>query len=399
VVIRVACGLVLTGLLVLALRSADWSLVIGDALHVGPAALAISLAISVLSLIMNGVVWARVLRCLGHPASARLGVTIYAGTGLASYVGMGAGALGQCVLLLRRHGVSARRAALLLTIGTMIGVCGCLVWAPCGLALLDAPAASHALPALGPRAPLVALIAVIAGAAGTVVALWLLTRAPRLGSRWHLDRFVSDPSGPPLRLYLRHLLAPIPFSALAWLVSAWPLWLVVHAAAPGTDASLASVIAVQSVAAVIGGMAFFLPNGLGARDGVTVALLAGVLGVPIAAAAAAALLVRVSDPLAKAMILLALAILARLPTIAHWHSKVHERPTRALVSDSAPTQLGASAATDLQAPTGAVPTGLRPSPNGSSGFHTHGGHTTGRLTPAWQRAAPGTREEKGRNVA
>jgi len=40
------------------------------------------------------------------------------------------------------------------------------------------------------------------------------------------------------------------------------------------------------MAAVVGGMAFFLPNGLGAHDGITVSLLATVIGVPIPVAAA-----------------------------------------------------------------------------------------------------------------
>jgi hypothetical protein len=66
-------------------------------------------------------------------------------------------------------------------------------------------------------------------------------------------------------------------------------------------------------------MAFFLPNGLGAHDGITVALLTGVLGVPIPVATAAALLVRVADLLAKDMVLLVLNILERIPTLTHRH--------------------------------------------------------------------------------
>jgi hypothetical protein len=79
------------------------------------------------------------------------------------------------------------------------------------------------------------------------------------------------------------------------------------------DVSLTAVITVQALAAAIGGMAFFLPNGLGAHDGITVALVATVIGVPIPLAATAALLVRVSDLLAKALVLLLLPLLSWLP--------------------------------------------------------------------------------------
>jgi uncharacterized membrane protein YbhN (UPF0104 family) len=57
---------------------------------------------------------------------------------------------------------------------------------------------------------------------------------------------------------------------------------------------------------------FFLPNGRGTRDGIMVALLSGVMGMPVPAAAAAAALVRLSDPIGKALILLALAGLVRV---------------------------------------------------------------------------------------
>jgi hypothetical protein len=307
---------VLAGLLVIAVRTGGWSLAVRATLHVGPAALALALLATLFSMILSGVVWTRVLRLLRYHASVREGLTLYAGTGLASYVGTSAGAVGGCVVLLRRRGVCAGRATLLIGIASILGFCGSLVWTPCGMALLAAPDAIHALPMLGRQAPLIAIIATVACAAGALVGLWLTTLAPRLGSRWRFARITIDPSAPPIRLYLRHLLALVPFASLAWLVGTVPLWVLIQAAAPGTPVSLSTVIAVQSMAAVVGAITFFLPNGLGARDGITVALLVGIVGVPVPAAAAAALLVRLSDPLAKALILLALAVLRRIPAIA-----------------------------------------------------------------------------------
>lgn len=310
--IGLGCGLLMAGLLIVALRSLGWNSAIHATLHVAPGALGVALGATSLSMILNGVVWAHVLRRLGYGASVQMGLALYAATGLAAYISTGAGAVGGCMLLLHRRGVCAGRAALFLGIASLIGFCGSLVWAPCGVALLAAPAAIHALPALGGHALVVAIVVTIVCAVGTLVSLWLATLAPRLGLRWRIARFAADPAAPPMQLHLRHLLALIPVATLSWLVGAVPLWVVVQTMAPGAT-SLPAVIAVQSVATVVGGIAFFLPNGLGARDGTTVALLAGALGVPIPAAAAAGILVRLCDPLAKALILLVLAIVGRLP--------------------------------------------------------------------------------------
>jgi hypothetical protein len=211
-------------------------------------------------------------------------------------------------------------------------------------------------------------------------------------------RIVVGPSTPPLQLYLHHLLALIPLAALSWLVGAGPLWVLLRAAGPGTVVSLPAVIAVQSVAAVVAAMTFFLPNGLGARDGIIVALLVSILGVPLPAAAAAALLVRVSDPVAKALILLVLAVLRWMPTLGHWHRNVHNRLCLSLVAALACTLLGASstAAVERQALTSVLPTGSGRVPE------RRAGHLTSTLTefhlPRAQDAPTGISEGPDGNV-
>jgi hypothetical protein len=314
-VLRIGCGLALAALLVMAIHSIGWSLALGATLRVGPAALVLTLAMTVLSMLISGVIWTRVLGCLGHHAALKVGLTLYAGTGLASYVGSGVGAAGECVVLLRRHGVCAGRAVLLLALASLVGFLGSVIWAPCGLVLLAAPAATHALPALGTHAPLIVMIATVVSGLGGLVLLMLVTLSPRLSLPWRVARLIVDPSGPPLRLSLRHLLTLIPFAAIAWVVSAVPLWALVRAAAPSAALSLPTAIGVQSVATLIGSVAFFLPNGLGARDGVILGLLVSMAGVPVPAAAAAAVLVRLSDPLAKVLILLVLAGLRKVPAL------------------------------------------------------------------------------------
>jgi hypothetical protein len=300
----------------MALHSIGWSLALQAALRVGPAALASALTLSVLSMLISGVVWTRVLGCLGHRADITVGITLFAGTGLAAYVGSGVGAAGESIVLLRRRGVCGGRAVLLLALASLVGFLGSIVWAPCGMVLLAAPAAIHVLPALGAHGPLMAMIATVVCGVGALVVLALITLSPRLGTRWRITRSIIDPSGPPLRLSLPHLLALIPYAALAWAVGTVPLWVLVRAAAPSAALSLPEAIAIQSVAAVLGSVTFFLPNGLGARDGVILGLLVAIAGVPLPAAAAAAVLVRLSDPLAKALILLALAGLRRVPALS-----------------------------------------------------------------------------------
>ncbi|MGH2411729.1 MAG: hypothetical protein ACRDGS_15405, partial [Chloroflexota bacterium] len=104
-----------------------------------------------------------------------------------------------------------------------------------------------------------------------------------------------------------------PYAALAWGVGAGSLWLLVRAAGSAAPLSLPMVIGIQTVAAVAGSVTFFLPNGLGARDGALVGLLVCLAGVPLPAAVAAVVLLLASDPVAKVLIVLALALSGRLP--------------------------------------------------------------------------------------
>lgn len=357
--LRIGCGLVLAGLLVMAIHSIGWSLALQATLRVGPVALVLALAMTALSMLISGVIWTRVLGCLGHRAAVEVGITLYAGTGLASYIGSGAGAAGECIVLLRRRGVCAGRAVLLLALASLVGFLGSVVWAPCGLMLLAAPAAIHALPALGAHGPLVVMIATVGCGVGGLVVLMLITLSPRLSTRWRVARLVVGPSGPPLRLSLRHLLALIPFAAIAWLVGSVPLWVLVRAAAPGAALSLPAAIGVQSVATLIGSVAFFLPSGLGARDGAIVGLLVAIAGVPLPAAAAAAAMVRLSDPLARALILLVFAGLRRVPALS-LSSPVPWRAASAAVRASISRSVLAPWARSGRPPTSSRATGLTP---------------------------------------
>jgi len=313
VVLRVFCGGVLAGLAVLALRRISWGLAVHEAVQVGPGALALALAATVLSMLISGAMWTRVLWCLGYRTSVRVGIIVLAGTGLAAYVGTSAGALGESVLLLRKHGVCAGRAVMLLALASLVGFCGAMAWVPCGVIVLATPAALHVLPLLGTAGPLIAIVATLVCAMGALAGLVLTTLVPRFASCWGVRHLAGGTAEQPLRLSLGHLLPLILVAALAWLVGSGPLWVLVRVVAPQASVSLVTAVGVQTIAAVAGGCAFFLPNGLGARDGVIVALLASVAGVPLPAAAAVALLVRLSDPTSKVLILLVVTGLNRIP--------------------------------------------------------------------------------------
>jgi uncharacterized membrane protein YbhN (UPF0104 family) len=304
IVLRVFGGLVVLGLLALALHTGNWGRAIQAALQINPAVLVVALGFTVVSLLITGIIWGRVLWCLGHAAPVSVGVTVFAASGLASYLGAGFGAMAQCLVLLRRRGVCAGRTALLMTIATIICFSGSMLWAPCGALLLAAPAAVHALPMAGSDTRLLAMIAMAVTGSGSLLALWLLTLTPKLRGRWRLARFAVDPAAPLLRINFHQLLMLVPPAGLAWLLGSVPLWLLLRADAPHAAVSLPLAIAMQALADAIGSMAFFMPNGLGARDGVLVALLVGVAGVPLPIAASLAVLVRLADPAGKAVLLL-----------------------------------------------------------------------------------------------
>jgi hypothetical protein len=137
--------------------------------------------------------------------------------------------------------------------------------------------------------------------------LVVLAIAPHFGRRTRLVRIVSGSSSVPLRVSLLGLLMLVPCSAGAWVVGASPLWLLICAAAPHAGVSLITAVGIQSMASVAGSVMFFMPSGLGARDGATAALLVAVAGVSLPTAAAIALLIRACDPVAKLLIVAFLA--------------------------------------------------------------------------------------------
>ena len=293
------------------IRSGAAATVIKSALHVGPLTLILALALTIASMVVYGAIWTWVLRCMGSRTATHVGITVFAGSGLASYAGSGAGAVAETVVLLRKHGICAGRATLLLALASLIGFCGAVIWAPWGLELMQSSTVMHALPGLGSRGMAVAVSVTAVCGFGSLGMLVLLAVVPHIGHRTRLVRVVSGSSESPLRVSLQGLLILVPCSAVAWLVGSCPLWLLIHAMQSHGNVSLPAAVGIQSIACVAGSVTFFLPSGLGARDGAITALLVAVAGMSLPSAAAVAILIRASDPIAKLLILAAIALAQR----------------------------------------------------------------------------------------
>jgi hypothetical protein len=99
----------------------------------------------------------------------------------------------------------------------------------------------------------------------------------------------------------------IPWSASSWLVGTLALFVMLTALAPANDVNVADVVGASVLAAALGSIAFFVPSGVGVRDGALIALLVHSTGAPGASCAAAALALRALDPLVKFGLLLVAA--------------------------------------------------------------------------------------------
>ena len=280
-----------------------------------PGALGAALAFSVLSALLSGVVWWRLLQRLGHMVEYRAALSAALSAGLAGYVVNIAGPALGSALSLRRHGVGPGRAVLLTLIANALGFLGILAWAPLGLLLLAGARMDTALPLLGHYGPVAVDGAVAALAAVMLLALRVLAAAAGSGHRLaRLSRGRlggGDRGAWPAPRYAQ-LLAIVPYSALAWVTGALALYVVLAAMSPGASLSLGAVAGSAVVAAVLGSLAFFAPEGVGVKDGVLVAMLVHATGLPLPTCVAGALAVRALDPVTKLGLLGAVAATAHM---------------------------------------------------------------------------------------
>ena len=288
--------------------SAAWS---GIAAVAGmqPQAIVEVLGLTVLAILLNGMVWSRLLNRVGYPLGEMVGMRTFLSADLAGFVANVPGSAVGCAVSLRRHGVCPGRAALLSLIANLLGLCSILVWIPVGLLVLSRDGMAQALPMLGHQTMVAAVGLLIVTAIASVVALQALATAGSLGNRLAqrlLRRAPTiSPNSTPIRL--RHLLALVPLAAISWLAGAVALYPVLSALAPDTAINLGDIVGSAALAGLLGSLAFFVPSGVGVRDGALVALLMHSTGLPLATCTEAAIVVRAIDPVTKVAMLFLLA--------------------------------------------------------------------------------------------
>lgn len=262
-------------------------------------------------MVISGVMWSRLLLRLGFKLPVQVGIATYLSAGLAGYVVNAAGPALGCAMSLRRHGVCPGRAVLLTLMANALGLCGVLVWAPVGVLLLGRGGMDAALPGLGRHGAMAAAVALAALAVVMLVVLFVLASASGSGNR--LARMllgrVPRIEGVPVSMYPRHLLGLIPWSAASWLSGVMALFVILVALNPGREVNIGDVVGSAALAATLGSLAFFVPEGVGVGDGVLVLLLAHSTGLPMAQCAAGAIASRALDPLTKIALLVGLTFL------------------------------------------------------------------------------------------
>jgi uncharacterized membrane protein YbhN (UPF0104 family) len=218
--------------------------------------------------------WRAVLARLGYPLGWRAAVRVYFTSGMAKYLpGSLWFALGR-VLLAEGEGVPRRVTGLSIGIETALITVAALTVATLGLTALPAvPVWPYAVVGAGLLAFLI-----WPGPAFAVLnrGLGLLGRAPvdiRLGWR-DLARW--------LPLFLANWVV-YGLISYCWTAAVFP---------PLTAATLPSLTGLYAAAWVIGFLALVVPNGWGVREGALITGLTGLLGLPLAAAGAAAVLSR-----------------------------------------------------------------------------------------------------------
>jgi hypothetical protein len=218
--------------------------------------------------------WRAVLARLGYPLGARAAVRVYFTSGMAKYLpGSLWFAVGR-VLLAEGEGVPRRITSLSIGIETALITVAALSVATLGLTALPAvPIWPYALVGAGLVAFLIWPRPVFA----------LMNRGLGLLGRAPVD----------VRLGWRDLARWLPLFLLNWAVYGLISYCWTAAVFPPlTPADLPSLTGLYTAAWVIGFLALVVPNGWGVREGALITGLTGLLGLPLPAAGAAAVLSR-----------------------------------------------------------------------------------------------------------
>lgn len=253
---------------------------IGDAVTAtGPARLAAAVTCAALGLAVTGLVWRLLLKWIGAEVAPRDAAAVFFVGQLGKYVPGSVWSIAAQAHLGRRHGVPARSSV---TASSLF----LLVHTATGLLLGGALVASGSF---GDGAP---------EGIGTwwsyaALAVGALALAPPL-VRGLANRLAGRSGGTVLGA--GELVVTVALMAVVWVCYGASLLLLV----PGDGPGLVGAAAVFALAHAAGVLVVFAPAGVGAREGVLVALLAPMVGLP--GAVAVALLSRVCHAVADFMV-------------------------------------------------------------------------------------------------
>jgi uncharacterized membrane protein YbhN (UPF0104 family) len=234
--------------------------------QVSPGRVLLALVIVLGGLALTALVWRGLLAGFGHRIPARPATALFFVGQLGKYIPGSVWSLGAQADMARRHRVPARTtvAVGLLFLWVHVGTA-----ATVGALLAEAPEGWQVSPWAR------ALVAVIGLAAVSPPVL------ERLAALLAVDR---------LRVPWRGFTAILATMAAVWAAYGAALVLVVPpvdvAAAGGAGVLLPGYVGAFAVSYVVGVLVVLAPAGVGAREGVLVALLAPTLGLPVAAASA-----------------------------------------------------------------------------------------------------------------
>jgi hypothetical protein len=226
--------------------------------------------------------WTRLLARLGHPLPWRTAFRVYFQSALAKYLpGSIWFAVGR-VMLAEGAGVPRRATTVSVVLEQVLNTVA---------ALIVSALALTALPS-GPIWPYLAIFVMLA-------AFIVWPRPVFAALDWGLRRLGRAPLD--LRLHGGDLLAALVPFVMNWLwygVASFGWTAAVYPALPA--AQLPAIIGLYTATWAIGFLTLVVPNGWAVREGLLIAGLTGVLGLPLPAAGAAAVLSRLGSILAEA---------------------------------------------------------------------------------------------------
>lgn len=307
--------------------------------------LLIAVALDLLSLLLNGAMWTRLLRAVGHPLPLRVGMTAYLSSGLAEYLANAAGTVVGTAVILRRRGLRPGRIVLIALLANVLGFCGLLLWSPVSVLLFVRADIRFPVPVIGRHGVIALIVLSVALSVAMLVALRALALAPHAQNAL-AKRLLGSTRVGGQPVPMRRLLALIPWSAAAWLCGTLAFFVVLIGLHGPVLYKPVMVVGALALAAILGNLAFFVPAGLGVRDGFLITLLVHTTNVPMSAAAVAVIAMRALDPLSKFGLLLALGLGHGLRKTTRYAHKTTSAPNAEQAA--APAASPATASADTQ---------------------------------------------------